>query len=327
MSSAQEVGTIFATADAPHGPTTTLLRSPTVIIASIGLWAMNVYLFDLFGLDYKRVLRTKANNATPTRSLSFELLQNDEESNTSSNMVSQASMHISMNNARSSVKGGVADDVYANNSAIAMDDDDGEVTAGKLFFLCFLLLLTLHMTTEFWLHVIGGNNFGAVLFFYVVCIGFYLFPHTRADWLVTALFTVVERILSLFTPKCREMPQTTPFIDVFFADAMCSLSKVFFDWGMLATMLYHYPNSIPESLSSIALPSVLSSLPYVVRARQCIVSFNAGKLKQDPKRHSHLLNAIKYSTSLFPICLSAYQKTLSQEHVHDFDILFVMLLV
>lgn len=49
--------------------------------------------------------------------------------------------------------------------------------------------------------------------------------------------------------------------------------------------------------------------------------------QQDPKRHNHLLNAIKYSTSLFPICLSAYQKTLDPKHAHDFDALFVMLLV
>lgn len=60
---------------------------------------------------------------------------------------------------------------------------------------------------------------------------------------------------------------------------MCSLSKVFFDWGLLWTMLYHYPNAIPESLSSILLPSLLSSWPYLVRARQCIISYAAGTLK------------------------------------------------
>ena len=33
-----------------------MLRSPTVIIARIGLWGMNVYFFRLFGIDYVRVL-------------------------------------------------------------------------------------------------------------------------------------------------------------------------------------------------------------------------------------------------------------------------------
>lgn len=225
MSSAQEVGTIFATADSPHGPTTTLLRSPTVIIASIGLWAMNVYVFGLFGIDYKRVLKSASSNVTPTRSLSFEVQQNDEESSSSNNLMNQTSLHTPINIVRLPGHGGGMDENKGNNSP-TIDDYDGEVTAGKLFFLCFLLLLTLHLTTELWLHVIGGNNFGAIIFFYTAFICVYLCPLTRADWLSTALFTVVERILSLFTPRCGRIPQTTPFIDVFFADAMCSLSKV-----------------------------------------------------------------------------------------------------
>jgi EXS family len=38
-----------------------------------------------------------------------------------------------------------------------------------------------------------------------------------------------------------------------------------------------------------------------------------GRCKHDPKRYQHLLNALKYCTSIFPICLSAYQQTLSPE--------------
>lgn len=53
MSSGQEVGDIFAYG---KGPATALLRSPTVIIASIALWGMNILLFRLFGIDHVRVL-------------------------------------------------------------------------------------------------------------------------------------------------------------------------------------------------------------------------------------------------------------------------------
>ena len=53
MSSGQEVGEIFGSGT---GPATALLRSPTVIIAAVGLWGMNVYLFKLFGIDYEKVL-------------------------------------------------------------------------------------------------------------------------------------------------------------------------------------------------------------------------------------------------------------------------------
>lgn len=31
--------------------------------------------------------------------------------------------------------------------------------------------------------------------------------------------------------------------------------------------------------------------------------------QNDPKKYQHMLNAIKYSTSLWPLCVSAYEKT------------------
>jgi hypothetical protein len=54
MSSTQEVGEIFG---AGSGPAHAMLRSPTVLIASIGLWGMNVFFFRVFGIDYVKVLK------------------------------------------------------------------------------------------------------------------------------------------------------------------------------------------------------------------------------------------------------------------------------
>jgi hypothetical protein len=54
MSSTQEVGEIFG---AGSGPAHAMLRSPTVLIASVGLWGMNVFFFGIFGIDYVKVLR------------------------------------------------------------------------------------------------------------------------------------------------------------------------------------------------------------------------------------------------------------------------------
>ena len=51
--STQEVGQIFGEGS---GPEDAMLRSPTVIIASIGLWGMNVYFFNLFKINYVKVL-------------------------------------------------------------------------------------------------------------------------------------------------------------------------------------------------------------------------------------------------------------------------------
>ena len=66
-------------------------------------------------------------------------------------------------------------------------------------------------------------------------------------------------------------------------------------------------------LHSIAIPSIAASLPYLCRARQCIIMHTIGRMKSDPKRYQHMLNAIKYSTSLWPLLLSAYQKVVSTE--------------
>lgn len=54
MSSTQEVGEIFGEG---RGPAHAMLRSPTVLIASVGLWGMNVFFYRLFGINYIKVLR------------------------------------------------------------------------------------------------------------------------------------------------------------------------------------------------------------------------------------------------------------------------------
>lgn len=54
MSSTQEVGEIFGQG---RGPAHAMLRSPTVLIASVGLWGMNVFFYRLFGINYIKVLK------------------------------------------------------------------------------------------------------------------------------------------------------------------------------------------------------------------------------------------------------------------------------
>ena len=60
---------------------------------------------------------------------------------------------------------------------------------------------------------------------------------------------------------------------------MCSLSKVFFDWGMLWHLAWHYPDPVPMDFHSIVIPSVVASLPYLIRARQCLVMYTIGFMK------------------------------------------------
>ena len=81
---------------------------------------------------------------------------------------------------------------------------------------------------------------GAVFAFYGVVALFILLPLRCNQWLRRATYIVLGRCWELINPRCHCIyndgttpPRIVPFVDVFFADAMCSLSKVFFDWGLL----------------------------------------------------------------------------------------------
>lgn len=84
---------------------------------------------------------------------------------------------------------------------------------------------------------------------------------------------------------------------------------------MLWLLASHYPHPVPPSAESIIIPSCFAALPYLIRARQCLIMYNVGLKKNCPKRYQHILNAIKYSSSLFPLIVSAYQKTMAGEKV------------
>jgi hypothetical protein len=125
---------------------------------------------------------------------------------------------------------------------------------------------------------------GAVFCFYALVTAVALYPSWDASaWARRALRIVGLRVLELLHPRCYccsyEIYRPVPFVDVFFADALCSLSKVFFDWGMLWHMASHYPYPVPASAHSIVIPSVCAALPYIIRARQCMVMHTVGQLK------------------------------------------------
>jgi len=288
MSSGQEVGEIFG---AGAGPATALLRSPTVIIASIGLWGMNILLFRCFNIDHVRVLNGGIQDQPQSDVI-------NEESVASPSRVNDA--------------------------------QGTEVTAGKCFMLSFLLFSFLHLVSHIWINILSGSIIGATFAFYTITGICIVLPLPSTRWIRRSISVVLSRAAELVNPRCscigHVQPTPIPFKDVFFADAMCSLSKVFFDWGLLALRTGYYPHPVPASASSIVLPSFFAAFPYLIRARQCIVMLNIGRMKNDPKAYQHLLNAIKYSTSLFPICLSAYQKTVDQVRRDQLEQYLIVLL-
>lgn len=306
-----------------------ILRSPTVLFASVFLWGMNVYFFRLFKLDYVRILtldlvkerEQESRNKIPKvpSAEMEEAAQNDDEL-----MITGKSSELGENQ-------DYQDEVLKDDFAEKFDDGNA-ITWGKLIQFSIALMFLLHLTIYLWIEVCGGGAIGALFCFYgAVGLGI-AFPLPTTRWLRRACVIVLQRAWELIRPRCScvspdpKGPRPIPFIDVFFADAMCSLSKVFFDWGMLLHLISHYPERVPKSTHSILIPSICAAIPYIIRARQCLIMYTVGRIKRDPKRYQHILNAIKYSTSIFPLCLSAYQQTIESERAEKLEGFLIALL-
>ena len=406
MSSGQEVGDIFG---AGAGFATALLRSPVVIIASIGFWGMNISLFRRIGIDYVRVLlhdmkkerkekaailalsrrrRSDARDGAvggandnnyvgpddgvriglspsegdvevdgvtpPSKDLDISDKQSDcgdeppmtrldddvgpeREHQRRRGILGNSDMEmVSLAEAgKSNTSPESFQDEGRNGKARAVKEFDPEplgyeVTARRCIYLCICLFILLPLTNFVWIVVFGGGTIGAIFAFYaLVGIGIAApLPSTR--WMRFAFMTVIHRAAELLNPRWSCLGgelRPIPFVDVFFADAMCSLSKLFFDWGMLFHLASHYPDPVLPSVHAIVIPSACASLPYLIRARQCLIMHTVGRRKSDPKRYQHLLNAAKYSSSLFPLCVSAYQKTVGPVTAAEVDKVLIYLLV
>lgn len=367
MSSTQEVGEIFGSGS---GPAHAMLRSPTVLIASVGLWGMNVYFFRLFGINYARVLRYDlslleaqeggggSGSIDPSASASALSSAAETAGGGSSSSGkkhrtggSSGSEPLSLLHDSGLLKGPASGEAlgkaleYASDEEEFYYEDDYEIdveaanaaiTWDRLVYFTMSLLFLLHFTYFIWIDVFGGNQLGAVLAFYVVATLAIAFPLPSTRWLRKATVIVLQRCFELINPRCScvipDALRPVPFVDVFFADAMCSLSKVFFDWGMLFQLLSHYPHPLPPSPYNILIPTACAAVPFLIRARQCLVMWTYCKLqpKTSPdhhRRHTHLANALKYATSVFPLSLSAYQKTVDPRRAEHLEKYLILLLV
>lgn len=354
MSSTQEVGEIFG---AGAGPAHAMLRSPTVLIASIGLWGMNVYFFKLFGIDYVKVLNHDLIKLDDPEANGTNTAQQQQQQHTrrnskgknvarkenESNNVVEDCIRINSSGAdiidsnQEDEEWIIMGDAHEHNDAIS-----DEITAVRLVVLSITLLLLLHSTYMIWIDWLGGGTIGAIFAFYGSFTMAIVFPLPSTRWLRHATWLVLHRAFELIRPRCHQhccectcsniesegqkLPRPIPFVDVFFADAMCSLSKVFFDWGMLLHMASYYPKPVPASFWNILIPSAFAAIPFFIRARQCLVMWKFTSLKKDIGRYQHLWNALKYSTSIFPLCLSAYQKTVMRERAHELEPALIVLL-
>jgi hypothetical protein len=294
-----------------------MLRSPTVLIASVGLWGMNVYFFRLFHIDYAYVLnldlvkeREAKLRAASGTAASAERKLSDVENN--------AESVDSKNSSKTSEVG--EDDDYQKHAFQDDPEEYGrEVTWQKLVGLSVVLMVLLHLSIFAWIDLLGGGSIGAVFSFYIaVFIGVVLpLPSTR--WLRKSCVIVLQRACELLNPRCfcvnsePSGPRPIPFVDVFFADAMCSLSKVFFDWGMLFHLASHFPEPVPASTHAIMIPSFCAAIPYIIRARQCLIMHTVGRIKVSfffICRGSRSMNAY-FSNSTVVLSVSGRPKQIS----------------
>lgn len=284
-----------------------MLRSPTVIIAAIGLWGMNIYFFRLFKLDYVRIL----NHDLEKEKEALRLKEQGE------------------NNKRN-----VDDEGFsAGEQNLSNIPFGNRITWGKLLGLSILMFILIHLSEYIWVDSMGGSNIGAVFLFYSALAFAILFPLASTGWLRIGTMLVLQRSWELINPRCfcitqpPQGPRPIPFIDVFYADAMCSLSKVFFDWGWLLHLASHYPDPVPKSTHAILIPSFFAAIPYLCRARQCLIMHTVGRYTHNPKRYQHIMNAVKYASSIVPICFSAYQQTLDPLQAASMEPFLIGLLV
>jgi hypothetical protein len=260
-----------------------MLRSPTVLIASVGLWGMNVYFFRLFHIDYAYVLnldlvkeREAKLRAASGTAASAERKLSDVENNAEG---------VDNKNSSKTSEVGENDDYQKHAFQDDPEEYGREVTWQKLVGLSVVLMVLLHLSIFAWIDLLGGGSIGAVFSFYIaVFIGVVLpLPSTR--WLRKSCVIVLQRACELLNPRCfcvnsePSGPRPIPFVDVFFADAMCSLSKVFFDWGMLFHLASHFPEPVPASTHAIMIPSFCAAIPYIIRARQCLIMHTVGRIK------------------------------------------------
>ncbi|DAZ95970.1 TPA: hypothetical protein N0F65_009271 [Lagenidium giganteum] len=120
-------------------------------------------------------------------------------------------------------------------------------------------------------------------------------------------------------------PSATPFVEVFLADGLTSLSKFIQDAAVAFMLLcLSFTQELEELRGSYVtkmkhspLPYFAASVPYIIRATQCLISFKRTTNSND--RFLHLLNTLKYCSSLLVISVGAYPQVMGVGSGHSKD--------
>jgi len=140
---------------------------------------------------------------------------------------------------------------------------------------------------------------GVAIFYLAVVLSQVLLPSTMPGQETKASFLRLLRTI-VFTGS------TISFPEVLLADALCSLSKVFKDFGV--TIISVYASVSGRSVvdlheEGMILCALLASIPFAIRVRQCLVQLDG--CKDSMGKVPITLNIIKYASSFPPIWLAA----------------------
>ena len=166
--------------------------------------------------------------------------------------------------------------------------------------MAIILAITYAVTITLFSNVLGLTVEAGVTIFYVLLIlSQTLLPANLPGQETKASFYRLLR--TVFFPG-----STISFSEVLLADALCSLSKVFKDYGV--TIIAIYANISGASVvdlheEGMLLCALLASLPFWIRVRQCWVQLDG--CKDSVAKIPITLNILKYISAFPPIWLAA----------------------
>jgi hypothetical protein len=204
------------------------------------------------------------------------------------------------------------------------------------------LLATLFWCFVVWCGLLGGSVEGAVFAFYgVLPLALLVLPaggcyssgvpgracspspHNHSK----GCFLCSSTIFRVMWPTSYEREGAPPFVEVFVADALTSLSKAISDCGLVASVVIARSvlpllrlraasdNGVgPEIMLSLVLPPLLGSLPYLLRIAQVLLALRA--TTSAAERRNHFLNLAKYMANFPGIWLQAVLSSLPPAASH-----------
>ncbi|KAF0700551.1 Aste57867_8887 [Aphanomyces stellatus] len=122
-------------------------------------------------------------------------------------------------------------------------------------------------------------------------------------------------------------PTETPFVEVYIADGLTSMSKIFGDMAVATLMLWYSIHGVHDDMYQTKMKHHL--VPYLaaaspIRAIQCLISYHRATVVND--KFLHVLNTFKYGTGLCVILVGALPVLFgpSPEQLLDTDTLFLL---